>query len=229
LKWAIGSLGSLDSVTVGYNATPESSASASQPLYINKAWVRVSDTIFVHTNNTYHQGAGIAVVTFSAVLGGHLFNASEQALDYKTSPREGILIVPADGYDFVGWRHDDYTSLRGETIKADSGIVNYEDIVVYGNVELRAQFVPHKDKDKPVERGIVEERVTDNSDKVWSNDKNLYIRTKKNTIARIYTTEGVLRRLFAIIDDGTTTVRLERGLYIVTLDGGAGYKVIIDN
>jgi hypothetical protein len=227
LKWEFTEeLSPLESRTVSYKATPESGAGASQPLFINMAWIIANDTLAATTNSTYHQGAGIAVVTFSAALGGHLFNAVEQALDYRTSPRTGILIVPDEGYDFAGWCHDEYISLRGETIKADSGILQYEDVVVYGNVELRARFVPHRTN--PIERGIIEERVTDNSDKVWSNEKDLYIRTKKNTIARIYTTDGILHRLFAIIDDGTTTVRLERGVYIVTLNGGVGYKVIVE-
>jgi hypothetical protein len=225
LEWSL-SLSSMASQTFHYEAMPESGASASQPLYINKAWVRVSDTIFVHTNSTYHQGAGIAVVTFSASLGGHLFNAHEQALDFRTSPRTGILVVPDEGYEFAGWSHDDYTSLRSETIKADSGILHYEDIVIYGNVELRARFVSQKEK--PIEKAIVEEKVTDNSDKVWSNDKYLYIRTKKGAIARIYTTEGILQRLFTITEDGATIVRLERGVYIVTLNDGIGYKVIVE-
>jgi uncharacterized repeat protein (TIGR01451 family) len=226
LKWEFTELSPLESKTVSYLATPESGASASQPLFINMAYVIANDTLFATTNSTYHQGAGIAVVTFSASLGGHLFNAVEQALDYRTSPRAGILIVPDDGYDFAGWCHDDYTSLRGETIKADSGILHYEDVVIYGDVELRARFVPHKEK--PIEKGIVEEKATDNSDKVWSHEKDLYIRTKKGVITRIYTTEGLLQQLLTITDDGTTTVRLERGVYVVTLNGGVGYKVIIE-
>jgi hypothetical protein len=226
LKWTLYNVAPMLTKAFTYQATPESGACASQPLYINKAWVNVSDTIFVTTNTTYHQGAGIAIVTFSASLGGQLYNAHEQALDYKTSPRSGILIAPEEGYEFAGWSHDDYISLRGETVKADSGILHYEDIVIYGNVELRARFVPKKDK--PIEKAIVEEKVTDNSDKVWSNDKYLYIRTKKGTIARIYTTEGILQRLFTITEDGTKTVRLERGVYVVTLNDGAGYKVIIE-
>jgi hypothetical protein len=225
LEWS-EVLPSMATKTVQYQTTPQSGACASQPLFINKARVRVSDTIYVYTNSTYHQGAGIAVVTFSASLGGSLFHAGEQALDYRTSPRAGILVVPDEGYEFAGWSHGDYTSLRGETVKADSGILHYENIVIYGNVELRARFVPLRDK--PVEKVIVEEKVTDNSDKVWSNNRNLYIRTKKGTMTRIYTTEGILQRLFAITEDGTTTVSLERGIYIVTLNDGVGYKVIIE-
>jgi hypothetical protein len=226
LQWKITGLASMASQTVSYEATPESGVSASQPLFINYAWVRVSDTIFVQTNSTYHQGAGVAVIAFSASSGGNLLNAGQQALDYLTSPRTGILAVPEEGYEFAGWSHDEYMSLRGETIKADSGIMNYGDIVIYGNVVLRANFVPATGETSGPE--LVKEKVVDNSDKVWSNGNTLYIRTAENVIARIYTVEGTLHRQFTIKKDGTTTFHLKRGVYIVTLNGGAGHKVIVE-
>jgi hypothetical protein len=218
-----------DTVKLTYKATPASGACASQPLFINKAYVEIGNPVsqILQTNSTYHQGAGIAVTTFSASFGGTLFGAGEQALDYRTSPRAGVLIVPDEGYEFAGWSHDDYTSLRGETIKADSGIMHYEDIVIYGNVELRANFVPVTTKS--VEKDPGQDKVVKSEDKVWSADENLYIRViRKGTIARIYTTTGVLLQQKTITADGITTIPLERGIYVVTLDGGAGYKVIIE-
>jgi hypothetical protein len=226
LQWKITGLASMVSQTVSYEATPESGVSASQPLFINCAWVRVSDTIFVQTNSTYHQGAGVAVIVFSASSGGSLLNAGQQALDYLTSPRAGILAVPEEGYEFAGWSHDEYMSLRGETIKADSGIMNYGDIVIYGNVELHANFVPATDKTN--ETGPVKEKVVDNSDKVWANGNNLYIHTTENVIVRIYTIEGTLHRQLTITKDGTTNFHLKRGVYIVTLNNGAGHKVVVE-
>jgi uncharacterized repeat protein (TIGR01451 family) len=217
-------VGSLDSVKVSYQATPESGASASQLLYINQAWVRVSDTVHVRTNRTYHQGAGISIVIFSASAGGQLYHAEPQALDFRTSPREGVLIVPDEGYEFAGWSHGDYVSLRGDTVKAASSILHYEDIVIYGNVELRADFIPIDDQ--PIKR-IVEGKAPDNKNKIWSNDRNLHIFARKGAITHIYTLEGILRRQFTISEDGITTIRLERGIYIVTLDG-TGYKVRIE-
>jgi uncharacterized repeat protein (TIGR01451 family) len=231
LVWTVtGVVPSLDTVRLWYEATPASGACASQPLYINKAYIKIKDILgdsaMVETNKTYHQGAGISIVTFSASVGGQLFNAREQALDYRTSPRSGLLILPDSGYTFAGWSHDEYISLRGEKIKADSGMMHYEDVVIYGSVELRANFVPTVKKSD--EKIIVQEKITENSDKVWSYDKDLYIRTKIGKIARIYTTEGILQRQLDITADGTTTVRLEQGVYIVTLDGGAGWKVVIE-
>jgi uncharacterized repeat protein (TIGR01451 family) len=229
VTWTISNILSLDSAFMTYDATPASGACASQPLYINKAWVNVvmslNDTVRVHTNSTYHQGAGISIVTFSATVGGQLFNAREQALDYRTSPRAGILIVPDSGYTFAGWSHDEYVSLRGEKIAADSGITHYEDIVIYGNVELRARFVPTV---KPAEREIVQEKVFDTDDKVWSHAGDIYVRTKKGALTRIYSTEGILQRQLIITDDGTTSIRMERGVYVATLDDGLGWKVVIE-
>jgi uncharacterized repeat protein (TIGR01451 family) len=227
LTWT-RSLNSLQADTVTYDMTPQSGSVASQPLFINKAWVNVvNNNVTVPTNSTYHQGAGVAVVTFSASIGGWIFNASEQALDYRTSPRPGIEIIPEQGYEFAGWSHDSYTSLRGQTIPADSGIYSYEDVIIHGNVELRANFVPQT-RGIAVQNENVSEAAADRSDKVWSNNNDLYIRAKKGAIVRIYTMEGVLQQQFTITADGTTTKRLERGAYIVTLDGGSGWKAVIN-
>jgi hypothetical protein len=218
--------------TVSYKATPESGSVASQPLFINRAWVKVNDTILVSTNSTYHQGAGVSIVTFSASAGGSVYNAEPQAVDYRTTARAGILlIVPDEGYEFAGWSHDAYTSLRGEPVKADSGLMNYEEIVIYGDVDLRADFVPAI-ASRPDDDQFIDEEIsdnTDNSDKVWSHAGELYIRTTKGATARIYTVDGLLMRELPIIADGVTTVsRLTPGVYIVTLHGGRGTKVVIN-
>jgi hypothetical protein len=224
ISWKVANVGSLGSIAVSYRATPEEGASASQSLFINRAWV-ASDTVLAHTNDTYHQGAGISVVTFSASAGGQLYGAEPQALDFKTSPRAGVLAVADEGYEFAGWSHGDYVSLRGDTIRADSGILRYGDIVVYGDVELRAVFVPVKDQ--PAEQAAGD-KAPDRRDHVWANGSDLYIRTKKGTAVHIYSSEGILRQTFTTDRDGLTGVRLERGIYIVTLDGGAGYKAKVD-
>jgi hypothetical protein len=218
--------GPYDTVKVTYGATPQEGASASQSLFINRARVRVSDTVYIYTNNTYHQGAGISVVIFSASAGGQLYGAEAQALDFRTSPRTGVLVVPDEGYGFAGWSYDDYVSLRGDTVRAASGILRYEDIVVYGDVELHAVFVPLDDR--PAVDRILEGKVVDSSNKVWANGSDLYIRAQKGAVVRIYSTGAVLRQAFTIDSDGLTDVRLERGIYIVTLDGGTGYKVRVE-
>ncbi|MDR1676568.1 MAG: hypothetical protein LBR86_08900, partial [Tannerella sp.] len=211
--------------SVRFKATPESGASASQPLFVNTAYVTVSDSLHVPTNSTNHQGAGVSVILFSASAGGSIYNADRQVLDYRTSPRAGVLVVPDSGYVFAGWSHDEYISLRGEVIPADSGIVCLDSLIIYGNVELRADFVPggagKEGKD------LIPGDPVDTGDKVWSNGETLYVRTKKGARVHVYTPDGVLHYRFDTAIDGVTTLRLTHGLYIVTLNGGTGSKVVI--
>jgi uncharacterized repeat protein (TIGR02543 family) len=146
LMFRFDSLRSQEPVWATFRATPVSGVSASQPLFVNRAWITASDTLLIPTSNsTYHQGAGISTVTFSApAKGGDIYNATPQALDYRTSPAGGILVVPDEGYCFAGWSHDVYTSLRGERIEARTGIMLYDTLTIYGNVELRAVFIPEE-------------------------------------------------------------------------------------
>ncbi len=140
LEWTIPGVASMATTTVTVKATPQAGSSASQPLFINRAWVTVSDTINIPTNSTYHQGASVGIATFSAGFGGNIYNAAEQALDYRTKPKTGIVIVPDEGYRFAGWSHEDYVSLRGNTIQAEEGIMLYDTLTVYGDIELQANF-----------------------------------------------------------------------------------------
>jgi len=143
LRWTLPSLASMATDSVSFYATPEEGSVASQPLYINGAWVQVSDTIYVPTGNkTYHQGAGAAMVLFSTTTGGSIYNAEPQALDYTTSPRTGVIVVPDEGYRFTGWSYPSYISLKGKEIPAGKGIMLYDTVAVYGNVELTANFEP---------------------------------------------------------------------------------------
>jgi len=137
---------SMDTLTVRVRAMPQPGVSASQPLFDNRAWVAFTDVVtnitdtILATNYTFHQGVGVSVVTFSAGYGGKIFQALEQVLDYHTSPRAGIVIVPDEGYRFAGWSQADYISLRGELISAQSGIMHYDTLIIYGNVNLQADF-----------------------------------------------------------------------------------------
>jgi|GEM_PF-2083963 len=140
LTWSISGLASMATTSVYFTATPEPGVSASQPLFINRAWITASDTIKVPTNSTFHQGAGISITTFSAGFGGQIYNAGEQALDYMTSPSSGIIIVPEEGYRFAGWSHNSYVSLRGKNIETKTDIMHYDTLIIYGNVELHANF-----------------------------------------------------------------------------------------
>jgi uncharacterized repeat protein (TIGR02543 family) len=140
LRWTVG-LNSYATQEISYKASPAPGVSASQPMFVNRAWITASDTLNIVTDSaTYHQGAGVSIITFSAIAGGQLFNATPQAVDYRTSPRAGIVVAPDDGYRFTGWSHDGYYSLRGDDVPANSGIMSYDTLTVYGNVELKANF-----------------------------------------------------------------------------------------
>jgi uncharacterized repeat protein (TIGR02543 family)/uncharacterized repeat protein (TIGR01451 family) len=141
LTWTLDNVNPFDTKTVTFKATPAEGICASQPLFINSAWITPVNSASVTTDNrTYHQGAGVSIVAFSTGWGGSIFNAAPQAVDYHTSARRGIIIAPEDGYRFNGWSHGEYVSLKGETVKAKRGIMHYDTLTVYGNVELKANF-----------------------------------------------------------------------------------------
>ena len=227
IKWTFNNVASGDSVKAILRATPVDGASASQPLFINYAWVELGGIGRTFTNSTYHQGAGISIMTFSAGIGGEIFNATEQVLDYMTTPRSGVLIAPEEGYAFAGWSHRGYTSLRGVAIEAQAGIMHYDTLMVYGNVELHAEFVPVEALLKEEQEEAISEMPEE--DKVWAVKDELFITTTNaGSIVRIYSTEGILREQHTIVSAGTTSRKLSRGIYIVTINNDFGNKVRIE-
>jgi uncharacterized repeat protein (TIGR02543 family) len=126
-------------------AVTQAGSTASQPLYINTAVVKDGDLLTRKTTMTYHQGAGISMVTFSASVGGSVFNVEPQVVEFGSSPRSaGLLVVPDHGYKFTGWSHPAYISHREAKISAAEGITDHSDVRVYGDVELTASFTPIK-------------------------------------------------------------------------------------
>ena len=321
-------------VNVTYTATPDAGVAASQPMFINRAWVTVSDTLVVPTgNNTYHQGAGVGIMTFSAGFGGSIYNAVSQALDYRTTARSGVLVVSDEGYKFAGWNHPEYISLRGNRIPANDGIMHYDTLTVYGSVDMHANFALEEypivyylhgstvDGNVDITRGhdpLLEVNANDltrghdplldstsndlkgglnpllytikspsitltapskpgdefigwtgsngdipqlevtiphgstgertyfanflrsgrelsqtpdfgETDKIRSVGDELHIFiAKSGSIVRIYTPDGVLHRIQTIVAAGETKIKLERGIYIVTLNNSPGTKIIIN-
>jgi uncharacterized repeat protein (TIGR02543 family) len=140
LTWTFTGFAPMATQIVSFKTMPERGVCASQPLFVGRAWVRSDISPPLITNQTYHQGAGVGIVTFSATLGGSVFGATPQAVDYKTYASEGVLAVPDEGYFFKGWSHNEYYSHRGKIIKAQDNIMNYDTIVIYGDVNLRANF-----------------------------------------------------------------------------------------
>jgi uncharacterized repeat protein (TIGR02543 family) len=279
---------------VSFEATPAAGVSASQPLFPNRAGVyTTADNRLTPTNVTYHQGAGTADVLFSASPGGSVFGGSKQAVDYRSTARSGVIVAPDEGYVFAGWRHDDYTSLRGATIPAASGIMTYDTLTIYGDVELHAVFKPEEytvnyhlhngvnaatnpaiytietemitlapaqkagdefigwtgsNGEMPqmvvtIPQGSVGEReyfanyllsgcedgsALGEKDEIWSAGNTLYVETvNKGSIIRIYTTEGMLQRVYTAVNEGMSTFRLQRGIYVVTINNSVGTKVTV--
>jgi uncharacterized repeat protein (TIGR02543 family)/uncharacterized repeat protein (TIGR01451 family) len=296
LIWTIPAANSAGaSSTVTYKALTAGGANASQPLYVNQAWVVVADTVLIPTNATYHQGAGTSNVLFSAGAGGSIYNADPQVVDYSTPAREGILVVPDEGYRFAGWSYGEYISHRGKLMEAQSGIMRYDTLAIYGDIELIANFeveeypiryylnggenaannpatytietgaialeVPRKAGDvfigwsgsngsEPQQTVTIPEgstgtreyyanflysgrddrlrRITE-PDKVWGAGHELYVRTSKTgSIVRIYTLEGILQEQHTILINGVTGIKLQPGIYVVTLNNNAGRTIIIE-
>ena len=294
LRWDFVAVPARGSVAASFNATPHAGAVASQPLFTNKAWVAINNLRPILTNSTYHQGAGISIATFSAGLGGNIYNAAEQALDYMSTPLSGIIIAPEEGYRFAGWSHDDYYSLRGAMIRKQENIMHYDTLTIYGDVDLRANFrpeeypvnyylngsenadinpatytilsemitlaTPHKAGDTfigwtgsngespqltvSIPKGSTGERTfyanfllsgrevavpTDSDNKVWATADELHIRTSKpGSVVKVYSIDGALHTLHTIVSAGEATIKLPRGIYVVTLNGGVGQLVRIE-
>ena len=282
-------------VNVFFRATPESGVSASQPMFINRAWIKAGDTAIVTENCTYHQGAGVSMVSFSGNRGGQIYNAIPQAVDYKTSAGTGVLVVPDDGYVFTGWSHHIYRSKRNELISAQVGVMNYETLTIYGDVTLTANFAPETypiryylnggrfsttspasytvesqtitldapekagdvftgwtgsngeepQRNVTVLKGSTGERtyyanflysgredplqsVIPTENRIWAFKNELFIQTTHaGGIVRIYNLDGVLYLQHPIDFAGEAKINLPQGVYIVTIDNGAGKKVVM--
>ena len=231
LAWRFTNIAPNAGVTASFNAKAQPGSVASQPLFINRAMVSIvrspGDSTHIQTNGTFHQGAGVSIMTFSAGIGGEIFNATEQALDYMSTPASGIIVAPEEGYKFAGWSHRDYTSLRGAVIEAQAGIMHYDTLMVYGNVELHAEFMPVEALLKEEQEEGISEMPEE--DKVWAVKDELFITTTTaGSIVRIYSTEGGLREQHTIVSVGTISRRLSRGTYIVTINNDIGQKVRIE-
>jgi hypothetical protein len=176
---------------------------------------------------------GILLVT--AILRNEMtksiIDAKEQALDYRTSPRAGIVIAPDEGYHFVGWSHDSYFSLRGELIPAQSGIMRYDTLTIYGNVNLHANFALDNapPQDHMEKETTPAPPVEGNGGNLWSVKDELFVRvTTPGSILRIYSIDGVLQQQHTILQPGETKYKLPSALYIVTLNNSLGTKILIN-
>jgi hypothetical protein len=65
------------------------------------------------------------------------------------------------------------------------------------------------------------------SQKVWSYKNSLYVNVEQDDVVSVYTMTGILYRKMEI-PAGQTALRLERGMYLVTLKNGAVYKITVN-
>ena len=106
--------------------------------------------------------------------------------------------------------------------------MHYDTLTVYGNVELHANFVPIEASTDD-EQEDVELKASETADKAWAVEDELFITTTSvGSVVRIYTTEGVLFEQQTIASAGTTTMKLSRGIYIVTINNCFGHKIRIE-
>ncbi|MDR1097205.1 MAG: InlB B-repeat-containing protein, partial [Tannerella sp.] len=69
---------------------------------------------------------------------------------------------------------------------------------------------------------------TPETDRIWSSGNEAYIRTSRSgSIARIYTPDGILRHQHTVLSSGITKFRLDPGIYIIKLNNGTGWKILI--
>jgi len=229
LEWTFPNLAVGESRTVSFYATPEPGSVASQPLFVNWANVLASDTLMIRGDTaTYHQGAGVAVVTFAAAAGGSIFNFEPQAVDYSTAASSAsILVVPDNGYVFSGWSHPAYISLRGIEIPADSGIMSLDTLPVYGNVEMTATFSLESTVESAT-TGIEPQALPAVEPCIWSAGSEIFVRPATlPAVLRIYTPEGVLTMQQTILNTGITKLHLPAGIYVATLNNSTGTKIVV--
>jgi hypothetical protein len=245
LQWTYNGI-SQKWLNMSYQARTQSGANASQPLYINRvavksplielpygAGVPVPDSVrVISANSTYHQGAGVSLVTFSAAVGGSIFNAEPQAVDYHTTVRSSsLLVAPDSGYVFAGWSHPEYISHRGVEIPAASGVLDLDTLLIYGNVELTAVFAKDENLNKVPNLVKVDDDASEEAvvSQIWSSGGEIFvIPAEKPSVLRIYSAEGLLIRQQTLLTTNLFKHRLPKGIYVVTLNGGAGQKVVIE-
>ncbi|MDR1746413.1 MAG: DUF11 domain-containing protein, partial [Tannerella sp.] len=230
LEWTLPNLAVGETRTVSFYATPEAGSVASQPLFVNWAHVLASDTLLIRGDTaTYHQGAGVAVVTFAASAGGMIFGEL-QAVDYSTAARAAeVLIVPDSGYVFVGWSHPAYLSLRGQTVPATEGVFNLDTLLIYGNVELTAVFLSESlTSSETITIGAERERLPQSKSRIWSVNSEIFVHPASvPSVLRIYSTDGVLIRQQTILSKDVTAIKMPAGVYIANINSSIGTKVII--
>ena len=116
------------------------------------------------------------------------------------------------GDTFVGW-----TGSNGDNPQQNLVIANGST----GELKFYANFLKSGSEDNAKYENISEDRI-------WASGSDLFIRTSTpGNIVRIYSTEGVLQKIQTIVSAGETKIRLEAGIYAVTLNNEIGQVIKI--
>lgn len=140
-----------DKVVVSYKATPVSFTTDTMK---NTALVISDEPIPARsylppikyefqTDTTYHVGV-VCEVSFdyepATPPGTHSGDDSTQIVNYGKHPKAGVVVTPPPGRKFVGWSYPAYTSVKGKNMPAALGIIEYDTITVYGDIDLTARW-----------------------------------------------------------------------------------------
>ena len=91
-----------------------------------------------------------------------------------------------------------------------------------GKLTFYANFLHSGREDVELEAAV-------DDDKVWAVKNDLYVRTSKaGSLVRIYSLDGLLREQLTVVSPGTTTKKLPRGIYVITINNGIGKKIRIE-
>lgn len=72
----------------------------------------------------------------------------------------------------------------------------------------------------------IEKNSINDGKAVWSYGNTIYIRVEKDDIDSIYSIAGQLVKRLEI-SEGSSSIQMERGVYIITLKDGSVHKVIL--
>ncbi|MDR1779784.1 MAG: T9SS type A sorting domain-containing protein [Tannerella sp.] len=150
-------------------------------------------------------------------------------VNVRTVPSAGMYRIPSDGV-FVFFAS--FTTRDPLTVRTNR-IINGVQEVVQGELgKLRDGVYTYTIKGitSPLTISFGSEYYSGNVSidgaAVWAYNDIIFIRVERDDTAKIYSIAGQLVRL-ADIKTGTTELRLPSGVYVVTLNSGERYKVVV--
>ena len=148
-----------------------------------------------------------------------------------THPVSGkYYVTSGSGFKFTAKYGPEY-SREGEQIAVRTGrIINGKEEIIVGVKNANGEYeyyIPEIRSDINLTFGpdyVSADNVEGSS--VWSYNDMIYIQVDKEEIASVYLVTGQLVRQIEV-PEGTTSIPMQRGIYIVTLKDGSVHKVIV--